>query len=62
MLEEVNRYFAAEEAGEDTEGMLSPELTGVANKFSALKEAQGKIHDKSLLPKEGTRFAVVGKQ
>jgi hypothetical protein len=62
VLDDINRYFAAEEAGEDTEGMLSAELTGVADKFAALKEAQGKIHDKSLLPKEGTRFAVVGKQ
>jgi hypothetical protein len=58
VLDDINRYFAAEEAGEDTEGMLSVELTGVADKFAALKEAQGKIHDKSLLPKEGTRFTI----
>jgi hypothetical protein len=61
MLEDVNRYLAAEEAGEDTEGMLSPELTGIGEKFVALKEVMGKIHDKSLLPKDGLRFGIAGK-
>jgi len=39
--------------------MLSPVLTGVAEKFVALKEVMGKIHDKSLVPKE-VRFGVNG--
>ena len=38
--------------------MLSAELTGIGEKLIALKEIQDKIHDKSLLPKEGTRFSL----
>ena len=38
--------------------MLSPQLLGIGEKLLALKEAQGKIHDKSLLPKDGVRFAI----
>ena len=51
-------YLLAERNGEDTEGMLSLELTGVAGILSELKEAQDKIHDKSLLPKEGVRCSI----
>jgi hypothetical protein len=58
VIKDLNAYLATEKAGEDTEGMLSPELTGIGKKFMALKEAQDKIHDKSLLPKEGTRFGM----
>jgi hypothetical protein len=58
VLDDMNRYLSAEEAGEDASGMLSPELTGMGEKLLALKEVQGKIHDKSLLPKEGILFAV----
>ena len=57
VLEDINRYLAAEEAGEDTEGMLSAELTGIGEKLAALKEVRGKIHDKSLISKEGSRFS-----
>jgi hypothetical protein len=52
VLEELNAYFRAERAGEDTEGMLSPRLSGLAEKFLALSELQDKIHDKSLLTKD----------
>jgi len=58
VLKNLNSYLAAEEAGEETEGMLSPVLTGIGEKFVALKEIQEKIHDKSLLPKDGWRFAL----
>jgi hypothetical protein len=58
VMKDLNAYLAAENAGEDTEGMLSPELTGIGKKFMALKEAQDKIHDKSLLPKGGVRWGV----
>ena len=51
VLEDINRYLVADEAGEDTEGMLSGALTGIGEKLIALKEVQDKIHDKSLLPK-----------
>ena len=60
VLDDLNRYLRAERAGEDTEDMLSPQLTGIGEKFLALKEAQEKIHDKSLLPKDGVRFGVNG--
>jgi len=58
VLKNLNSYLDAEKAGEDTEGMLSPVLTGIGEKFVALKEVQDKIHDKSLLPKGGMRFAL----
>ena len=58
MLADINRYLAAEEVGEDTEGMLSPALTSIAEKFVALKEVMGKFHDQSLVPKEGVVFGV----
>jgi endonuclease IV len=58
VITDLNRYLAAEEAGEETEGMLSLELTGIGEKFVALKEAVGKIHDQSLIPKDGFRFAL----
>ena len=57
MLDSLNAYFTAEKAGEDTERMLSPESTDVAQKLLALKEAKGKIHDKSLVP-EKIGFAI----
>ena len=57
MLESVNDYITAEASGEDTTGMLSVELTGIAEKLIGMKEVIDKIHDKSLLPKEGLRFA-----
>jgi len=59
-LDDLNRFLTAERAGEDTEGMLSPQLTGIGEKLIALQAAQGKIHDKSLLPKDGVRFGVNG--
>ena len=59
VLAEINDYFAAEEAGEETKGMLSPALTGIAEKLGALKEVMGKLHDKSLIPKD-VRFGVNG--
>ena len=59
MAQGISHYLAAEEAGEDTEGMLSDKLTGISDKFVALKEVMGKIHDKSLVPKE-VRFGVNG--
>jgi hypothetical protein len=58
VLDELNAFLRAEEAGEDTEGMLSPQLTSIGEKFLALKAAQDRIHDKSLLPKDGVRFGV----
>ena len=58
VLDEINHYLLAERNGEETEGMLSPELTGIAGKLLELKDAQDKIHDKSLLPKEGIRFSI----
>jgi hypothetical protein len=58
VMEDLNAYLAAENAGEDTEGMLSPELTGIGNKLLALKEVMDKVHDKSLLPKEGVRWGM----
>jgi len=60
VLKEVNAYLTADKAGEETEGMLSPVLTGVAEKFASLKEVMGKLHDKSLVPKDGLRFGVNG--
>jgi len=33
LTQEINRYLAAEEAGEDTEGMLSDKLTGISEKW-----------------------------
>ena len=59
VLDEINAYLIAKESGEDTEGMLSPVLTGIADKLLALKEVMGSIHDKSLIPKE-VRFGVNG--
>jgi hypothetical protein len=53
VLSDINRYLAAKEAGEDTEGMLSGEQMGIGEKLLALKEVQGKFHDKSFMPKEG---------
>ena len=58
VLADINRYLSAEASGEETEGILSsPALTGIADKFVALKEVIGKIHDKSLIPKD-VRFGV----
>jgi len=56
VLENINHFLLAEEAGEDTEGMLPPQLTGIGEKLLALKEAKDRILDKSLLPKEGVGF------
>ena len=58
VLEDINTFIEAERAGEETEGMLSVELLGIAEKFMALKDAQDKIHDKSLLPEKGIRFCI----
>jgi len=60
ITQDINRYLAADAAGEDTEGMLSsPDLIGIAEKLGALKEVMGKLHDKSLVPKD-VRFGVNG--
>jgi hypothetical protein len=59
VLEDINCYLIADEAGEDTEGMLSGELSGIGEKLVALKEVQDKFHNKSLLPKEGTKTIFV---
>jgi hypothetical protein len=58
VLEDINGYLVADEAGEDTEGMLSADLTSIGEKLAALKEVRGKIHDKSLISKEGVRFSL----
>jgi len=58
VLDELNAFLRAEEAGEDTEGMLSPQLTGIGEKLLALQEAKERILDKSLLAEEGVRFGV----
>ena len=58
VLDEINHYFLADRNGEETKGMLSPELADIAEKLSELKEVQDKIHDKSLLPEKGIRFTV----
>jgi len=58
VLENINGYLVAEEAGEDTKGMLSPELTAIGEKLIALKEVEEKIHDKSLLTKAGGQFTL----
>jgi hypothetical protein len=58
VLEDINHYLEAEEAGEDTAGRLSDDLSGIGKKLVTMKEVQDKIHDKSLLPKEGTRFTI----
>jgi hypothetical protein len=56
VLDDINAYLAAKEAGEDTEDILSDEqLIGIGDKLLALKEIQDKFHDKSLAPKEGLR-------
>jgi hypothetical protein len=60
VLDELNRYLQAEKAGEETEGMLPPELMGMGEKLFALQEAKERILDKSLLPKDGVRFGVNG--
>ena len=57
VLENVNRYHTAVEAGDNVKNMLSGELTGIAEQLLVLKGLQDKIHDKSLLPKEGVWFA-----
>ena len=56
VLESLNKYLKAEESGEETEGMLSGKLQGIGEKFVELKEVMDKIHDKSLLPKDGWKF------
>ena len=56
VLKQINAYLTAERNGEETDGMCSPELTGIVEKFIKLKEVQDKIHDKSLLPQERVRF------
>ena len=56
MMEQINRFLTAEHEGGDTEGLLSDRPSGIAEKLLALKELQDRIHDKSLLPKEGIRF------
>jgi hypothetical protein len=60
VLKEVNKYLTADAAGEDTEGMLNPVLTDIAEKFVAMKEIQEKLHDKSHIPKKGMVFGVNG--
>jgi len=58
VLVSINKYLTADAAGEETEGMLNPMLTGIAEKFAALEEVMGKLHDKSLVPTGGVRFGV----
>ena len=61
MLADINCYLAAEEASEETAGILSsPALIGIAEKFASLKGVMGKLHDKLLVPKEGVVFGVNG--
>ena len=50
MMEQINRFLTTEYEGGDTDGILPNNLTGIAEKLLALKEAKGKIHDKSLVP------------
>ena len=57
VLEDINNYLIAEASGEGAETMLFDELISIADRLMALQEARDKIHDKSLLPKEGLRFA-----
>ncbi|MGL6226784.1 MAG: hypothetical protein ACRC10_09190 [Thermoguttaceae bacterium] len=58
VLLKINAYLAAEESGENTEGMLRGDLREIADKLVALKEVQGKFHDRSFIPEEGIRFTV----
>ena len=57
MMEQINRFLTAEYEGGDSEGLLSDRLSGIAEKLLALKEVNGKIHDRSLVPEGGIRFA-----
>ena len=59
VLEEINHSLAAEKAGKNTESMLSPALTGIAEKFTSLKDVIGKFHDKSLIPTDGVLFGMI---
>jgi hypothetical protein len=56
-LEEVNEYLLADRAGEDTDGMFSDRISGIAQKLLTLKGLQDRILDRSLLPEGGIRFA-----
>jgi len=60
VLDEINAYLIAKEAGEETEGMLSEELVGIADKLFALKEIPKKFHDQSLVPTGDVVFGVNG--
>jgi hypothetical protein len=57
VLEDINRCLSAEESGEETEGMLSEELTSIGDKLIAWKEVQAKFHDKSSLPAKVLQLA-----
>lgn len=62
VIDEVNKFLAAEESGDDAaEVNLSSELRGVAEKFLALKDVKDKFHDQSQVPDE-IHFTFVGKR
>jgi hypothetical protein len=60
VLAGLNDYLTAEERGEeDATGKIPSQLSGIAEKLTELKEAFGKLHDKSRIPSGGVRFAFV---
>ncbi len=57
VLEDFNKFLANEDTGDDLDAELPAKYSGIGDKLIALKEAKGKLHDPSLLPKGGIRFA-----
>ncbi|MDR1478902.1 MAG: hypothetical protein LBJ00_08165 [Planctomycetaceae bacterium] len=56
VLEDLNKFLISDETEDESDDELPSKYAGIGDKLIALKEAQGKLHDKSLLPKEGIRF------
>ena len=56
-LDDLNRYIAGDDTVDESDDTLPSKYGVVGDKLIALKDAYSKLHDKSLAPQDGIRFA-----
>jgi len=57
VLADLNKYIAGDDTIDESDDTLPSKYGEVGDKLIALKDAYGKLHDKSLVPKDGIRFS-----
>ena len=57
VLADLNKYIAGDDTIDESDDTLPSKYGEVGDKLIALKDAYSKLHDKSLVPKDGVRFS-----